>query len=267
MSSGKELHRLEEIMKQLRSENGCPWDREQTHLSLRPYLLEEAYEVLEAIEEDSTEHLLEELGDLLLQVVFHAQIAAEESRFTLTDVLKELNAKLIRRHPHVFAGKEVGGVKEVLVNWEEIKAAEHEEKPACVLDGIPASLPALMRAEKMQVKAACLGFDWGEISGPLAKVKEEAEELATAWRLWRKEGQAQEQGRQIEEEFGDLLFSLVNLARFLGIRPELALNRTSDKFYQRFRRMEESAAARGESLHRLTLAQMDELWEESKKHF
>ena len=209
MNSSTELQRLVEIMQKLRGEDGCPWDREQTHASLRPYLLEEAYEVLEAIEENSPAHLREELGDLLLQVVFHAQIAEEQGKFTLDEVLHELNAKLIRRHPHVFGGQEVDGVKEALANWEEIKTAEKEEKPASLLDGIPKTFPALLRAEKIQKKAVRVGFDWPEITGPLAKVKEEAEELVKAWRRQEEEGPNAKNKRQLEEEFGDLLFSLV----------------------------------------------------------
>lgn len=265
MSNSTEWQRLVEIMERLRGEKGCPWDREQTHTSLRPCLLEEAYEVLEAIDENSPVHLREELGDLLLQVVFHAQIAEEQDEFTLGDVLSELNAKLIRRHPHVFGEKEVDGVKGVLAKWEQIKTEEKKEKPASLLDGVPSTFPALMRAEKIQTKAVQAGFDWPEITGPLAKVKEEADELVKAWRLREQEGSNVAAIRQQEEEFGDLLFSLVNLARFLKIEPELALQRTCDKFYHRFCLMEEQAAARGESLANLTLAQLDVLWEESKR--
>ncbi len=266
MSSSHELKKLEEIMEHLRGENGCPWDREQTPISLRPYLLEEAYEVLEAIDEGSPEHLREELGDLLLQVVFHTQIAKEREQFTLVDVIRELNEKLIRRHPHVFASTEVEGVKDVLKNWEKIKAAEKEEKPISALDGIPVNLPALMRAEKIQIKASHLGFDWDEINGPLQKVKEEAEELVEARMAYEQKNKDESLYRKMEEEFGDLLFSLVNLARFLGARPEIALNRSVDKFYDRFRKMEQSAAAHGEVLADLTLTQMDELWEKSKEN-
>ena len=261
MRSGEELERLEEIMRTLRSEKGCPWDRKQTHRTLRTSLLEEAYEVLEAIEEDSPEHLREELGDLLLQIVFHAQLAAEKGRFTLADVLADLNAKLIRRHPHVFAGQEVSGVEGVITNWERIKAEEKRDERPSALSGVPTTLPALMRAEKVQAKAARVGFDWPNIKGPLAKVQEETEELVAAWEAGTKDEETQ---RQLEEEFGDLLFSLVNLARFLKIRPELALLRSTDKFVRRFRRLEEKAAAKGEKLTDLTLAEMDALWEEEK---
>ncbi|HHT06771.1 MAG TPA: nucleoside triphosphate pyrophosphohydrolase [Hydrogenispora sp.] len=262
MSSGQELERLEEIMRTLRSDRGCPWDREQTHRSLRPYLLEEAYEVLEALEEESPAHLREELGDLLLQVVFHAQLAAESGLFTLADVLAELNAKLLRRHPHVFATPEETGAEAAVANWEEIKAREKAEVPCSALSGVPTTFPALMRAEKVQTKAARVGFDWSEVRGPLAKVKEEAEELVAVWEAGVKSEADQ---RKLEEEFGDLLFSLVNLARFLKIRPELALLRSTDKFVRRFRYIEERAAAQGQELSTLTLEEMDQLWEEEKK--
>nr|WP_269206201.1 nucleoside triphosphate pyrophosphohydrolase [Capillibacterium thermochitinicola] len=253
---------MEEIMRTLRSERGCPWDRKQTHRSLRPYLLEEAYEVLEALEEESPAHLREELGDLLLQVVFHAQLAAESGHFTLADVLADLNAKLIRRHPHVFDNQEVTGAEAAVANWEAIKAREKETEPCSALSGVPTTFPALMRAEKVQAKAARVGFDWPEVRGPLAKIKEEAEELVAVWEAGVKSEADQ---RRLEEEFGDLLFSLVNLARFLKIRPELALLRSTEKFVRRFRCLEERAAARGQDLSALTLEEMDQLWEEEKK--
>ena len=262
MRSGRELERLEEIMRTLRSERGCPWDRKQTHRSLRPYLLEEAYEVLEALEEESPAHLREELGDLLLQVVFHAQLAAESGHFTLADVLADLNAKLIRRHPHVFANTKVSGAEAAAANWEAIKTQEKETPPCTALSGVPTTFPALMRAEKVQAKAARVGFDWPEVRGPLAKIKEEAEELVAVWEAGVKSEADQ---RKLEEEFGDLLFSLVNLARFLKIRPELALLRSTEKFVRRFRCLEERAAARGQDLATMTLEEMDQLWEEEKK--
>ena len=262
MSSGQELERLEEIMRTLRSDQGCPWDRKQTHRSLRPYLLEEAYEVLEALEEESPAHLREELGDLLLQVVFHAQLAAESGHFTLAEVLAELNAKLIRRHPHVFAAPEKTEVEAVVANWEEIKAREKAAAPSSALSGVPTTFPALMRAEKVQAKAARVGFDWPDVRGPLAKVKEESEELVAVWEAGV---ESEADRRKLEEEFGDLLFSLVNLARFLKIRPELALLQSTEKFVRRFRCLEERAAAQGQELSALTLEEMDQLWEEEKK--
>ncbi|NLY91917.1 MAG: nucleoside triphosphate pyrophosphohydrolase [Firmicutes bacterium] len=262
MRSGEELERLEEIMRTLRGEQGCPWDRKQTHRTLRASLLEEAYEVLEAIEEDSPEHLREELGDLLLQVVFHAQLAAEKGRFTLADVLADLNAKLIRRHPHVFGDQEANGAEGVIANWERIKAEEKGEERPSALSGVPTTFPALMRAEKVQAKAARVGFDWPDIHGPLAKVQEEAKELVAAWEAGVK---SEEGRRRLEEEYGDLLFSLVNLARFLQIRPELALLRSTEKFIRRFQHLEKRVAAKGEKLTALTLEEMDALWEEEKE--
>ena len=262
MGCGQELERLEEIMRTLRSEHGCPWDREQSHWTLRPYLLEEAYEVLEAIEENSPAHLREELGDLLLQTVFHAQLAAEAEQFNLTAVLQELNAKLIRRHPHVFAEGEATSAEGVVATWEQIKAKEKGSARSSALSGVPTTLPALMHAEKTQAKAARVGFDWPGIEGPLAKVQEEAAELVEAWEA----GAQDEEGRRkLEEEYGDLLFSLVNLARFLKIRPELALRRSTEKFTRRFRRLEERVALEGQELSSLTLEEMDAIWEEEKK--
>jgi tetrapyrrole methylase family protein/MazG family protein len=263
VSCGQELERLEEIMRILRSEHGCPWDRAQNHWTLRPYLLEETYEVLEAIEEDSPTHLREELGDLLLQTVFHAQLAAEAEQFDLTAVLQELNAKLIRRHPHVFAEGKEKSAEGVVTTWEQIKAKEKAEIRTSALSGIPTTLPALMGAEKTQTKAARVGFDWPQIEGPLAKVQEEAAELVEVWEA----GVDDEEGRRrLEEEFGDLLFSLVNLARFLQVRPELALRRSTEKFVRRFRYLEERVAAEGRELASLTLEEMDAIWEEEKQY-
>ena len=196
-----------------------------------------------------------------MKIVFHAQLATEKGRYTLADVIAELNAKLSRRHPHVFADQKVSGVEGVITNWERIKAEEKGEERRSVLSGVPTTFPALMRAEKVQTKAARVGFDWPDINGPLAKVQEEAKELVAAWET---AGESEEARQQLEEEFGDLLFSLVNLARFLKIRPELALLRSTDKFVRRFRRLEEKVAAKGEKLTDLTLAEMDALWEEEK---
>ncbi len=267
-SSGKELERLEAVMERLRGEAGCPWDRKQTHTTLRPYLLEEAYEVLEAIDNGSPSQLQEELGDLLLQVVFHAQIAREKGEFTLAGVIKGITEKLIRRHPHVFGGEKVDGIAGVMKNWDQIKAEEKKEAPASALDGIPASLPALLRAAKVQEKASRLGFDWPDIKGPLAKVKEEIKEFRRAWKAWEKAAnkkEREEKHKKMEEEFGDILFALVNAGRFLGIQPEPALNMVTEKFCRRFRAMEEMARRRGLDLANMTLEEMDCLWEESKE--
>lgn len=254
-------------MERLRGEEGCPWDRKQTHTSLRPYLLEETYEVLEAIDEGSAAALREELGDLLLQVVFHAQIARENNRFSLAEVIAGINEKLIRRHPHVFAGVKVDGVSGVLKKWDQIKAEEKEEAPSSALDGIPAHFPALLRAGKMQEKASRLGFDWPDFKGPLAKISEESKEFHQAWNAWRKarsEEEKEEKRREMEEEYGDILFALVNLGRFLEIQPEVALQQSTGKFYRRFRAMEEAAVRQGLDLREMTLEEMDQLWEERK---
>ncbi|NLY88482.1 MAG: nucleoside triphosphate pyrophosphohydrolase [Firmicutes bacterium] len=254
-------------MERLRSDSGCPWDRQQTHTSLRPCLIEEAYEVLEAIEKGSAAALREELGDLLLQVVFHAQIARENADFTLADVIAGSNDKLIRRHPHVFGGTKVDGVEGVLNNWEQIKAEEKETAPASALDGVPLHFPALLRAVKIQEKASRLGFDWPDCKGPLAKIREESKEFHRAWNAWRKartEEEKEEKRRQMEEEFGDILFALVNFGRFLEIEPETALHRVIEKFYRRFRAMEEAAARQGLDIRKMTLAEMDRLWEAEK---
>ncbi|HHU81742.1 MAG TPA: nucleoside triphosphate pyrophosphohydrolase [Firmicutes bacterium] len=267
MNSGEELEKLERIMERLRGEDGCPWDRKQTHASLRPCLIEEAYEVLEAIEKESAAALREELGDLLLQVVFHAQIARENGDFSLAEVITGINEKLIRRHPHVFGDAQVDGVEGVLKNWEQIKAEEKKEASASALDSIPTHFPALLRAGKMQEKASRLGFDWPDMKGPLAKISEESKEFHRAWNAWRKarsKEEKEEKRREMEEEFGDILFALVNLSRFLGIDPETALHRVTGKFYRRFRAMEEAAAKQGLDIRKMTLAEMDRLWEAEK---
>ncbi|HEY8343864.1 MAG TPA: nucleoside triphosphate pyrophosphohydrolase [Bacillota bacterium] len=297
-SSGEEVERLESIMEQLRGDNGCPWDRKQTHQSLRPYLLEEAYEVLQAIEEDQPGHIQEELGDLLLQVVFHAQIGKERGVFDLASVIRGVNEKMIRRHPHVFRSsisnqnpqiRPVHGVADVLDNWEKIKAEERAggfngetdgqgTEEESILDSVPINLPALLQAEKIQRKATQVGFDWSDLKGPLSKVREELDEVRKAWEEWQSflnKGSEANQGSQdpkiavrlqskVEEEFGDLLFALVNTARFLGVHPEIALLRTIEKFRRRFRRMEQQAKTEGREFAALTLAEMDELWEKSK---
>jgi len=247
-----------DIVARLRGENGCPWDRVQTHTSLKPDLIEETYEVLEAIDEGDDDELCEELGDLLMQVLLHSQIASEEGRFDIEQVIRGLSRKLIRRHPHVFGEVQVSGVSEVLTNWERIKRGEEGNRDrTSILDGIPRQLPALMRAYKVQRKAAKDGFDWDRVEGVLEKIEEELSELKQAC---LSEAQA-----EIEEELGDLLFSLVNLSRFLNVDPESALQKAIKKFESRFRLIEEMASAKGEELKGLTLAQMDELWERAKE--
>lgn len=247
---------LVEIVGLLRAPGGCPWDREQTHRSIRRDLLEEAYEVAEAIDQGSPEHLKEELGDLLLQVVFHAVLAQEEGQFGLDDVADGICKKLIYRHPHVFGDVTVGSAGEVLRNWEELKKKEkHQTSQADAADAVARSLPALWRAEKVQKKAAKVGFDWPDVSGALDKVVEETAELRAAI---DGDGDA-------SEELGDLLFAAVNVGRFLKADPEASLTAATDKFAARFRRVEESAKARGRTLEGMSLAELDELWDEAKQ--
>ncbi|CEP68386.1 Tetrapyrrole methylase [Moorella glycerini] len=250
---------LKAIMARLRGEGGCPWDREQTHQSLKRYLIEESYEVLEAIDIGDMHKLCEELGDLLLQVVFHARLAEENGDFTLADCLEAICAKMRRRHPHVFATAILNTAGEVLARWDQIKAAEKksngEGEPSVL--SVPRGLPALMKALKVQEQAARVGFDWSDVTGVWAKVEEELEEL--------KEAVAGEERREQAAEVGDVLFALVNLARWLGVEPEAALQATVAKFMQRFQYIERKARQKGLDIKGLSLAEMDALWEEAKK--
>ena len=240
------------IIALLRGEGGCPWDREQTHQSIRRNLLEEAYEVCEAIDEQDSEHLREELGDLMMQVLFHAQIEEEKGSFDLDGVADGACKKLILRHPHVFGDVQVENSAEVLENWDAIKRVEkHQATTGDAMDSVARSLPALWRAEKIQKKAAKAGFDWKNISGASEKISEELHELQCAIR----------DGDGIEEELGDVLFSVVNTARFAGVDPEAALHRSCEKFIRRYRAMEEEAASRGEELSALPLEQQDEIYQ------
>lgn len=252
------LDPLVEVLAALRGENGCPWDREQTHHSLTRYLLEESYEVLEAIAQEDRYKLCEELGDLLLQIVFHARIAAEEGRFDVNDVINGITEKMIRRHPHVFGDVSVKDSREVLVNWEKIKSEERGgAEPASVLDGVGRHLPALLRAAYIQARAARVGFDWPDYRGALEKVREEAGEVAMAVESGRQ--------REVESELGDLLFAAVNLARLLGVEAEVALTGAVDRFCRRFRHVEEEAARVGRQLTECTLEEMDAWWEQAKR--
>ncbi len=246
------------IMKLLRSENGCPWDKEQDHKSLRQSVLEEAYEVVEAIDNDDIDSLAEELGDLLLQVIFHSQIAEEEGDFNIYDVMSSLGQKLIYRHPHVFLQKDVENSEEVVYNWNMLKYSKRNiNKFTDKLKDIP-KLPALMTSFKIQEKAAEIGFDWEDMKGPLNKIKEEYEEVLEAIDKY-------ELGHEkIEDEIGDLLFAIVNLSRFLKINPELALNRTIKKFIDRFEFIEKAVEGSGKKLEDMTLEELDKLWDESK---
>jgi MazG family protein len=252
------LEQLREIVAKLRGPGGCPWDREQTHATLRGGLLEEAYEVVAAIDAGDDANLREELGDLLLQVIFHSQLATEEGRFGFDDVAREIADKLVRRHPHVFGAESAETSAAVLVKWDEIKRAEKGGAAATtsLLDGLPAGLPALMHAHKVQKKASKIGFDWPDTPPILAKVREEIAEL--------EEAIAGGSAAEVEGELGDLLFSVVNLARHLHVEAEVALSGSTEKFSSRFRAMEGLARERGLELGKLTLEEMDVLWEEVK---
>jgi tetrapyrrole methylase family protein/MazG family protein len=269
-SAGLWFERLVRLQDRLRAPNGCPWDVEQTHLTLRTYLIEEAYEVLEALESGNDAKFAEELGDLLLQVVFHAQIATEQGRFTAADVLREIHQKMVRRHPHVFGEKRAKNATEVLKNWEQIKAEERraengkgssssvesEKAPASLLDGIPHTLPAVMQGFQLTRRASRIGFDWDNVGGVVDKLQEELAELRNA--------QSAQSSRQIEEELGDVLFAAVNLARFLKVDPEIALKRTNAKFSSRFREMERLAHASGRALADVPRNEMESLWDQAK---
>ncbi len=251
------INGLKDIMATLRGNDGCPWDREQSHQSLRPFLIEEAYEVSEAVGSGRTEWIIEELGDVLLQVVFHAQIGTEAGTFDFDDIVEAICAKMIRRHPHVFGDITVEGTKDVLSNWDRIKNTEKGKNRKSLLDGIPKELPALMKASKIQEKAARVGFDWDSIKGAIDKVHEELSEMESAL----DEGHSD---NKISEEIGDLLFSVVNVSRFIGVDPETALTNTIGKFYRRFRYIEEFAKTKGFRLEDMSLEEMDLLWEEAK---
>lgn len=254
----KEFCELVETMRRLRGPGGCPWDQEQSHETLKPYLLEESYEALEAVDSEDPAKLCAELGDVLLQVVFHAQIAEENARFDIAAVCKRINDKLIYRHPHVFSDVQVSGSDQVVDNWEQLKRREKEAATRqSALDGIPAALPALMHATDVQKKAARVGFDWTDIEGPLEKIDEELGELQQA--------RAGGDREQVIHELGDLLFAVVNVARFLKIDAEDALRMACRRFDARFREMEKQAAAQGRSLREMTLEQMDRLWEDAKE--
>jgi tetrapyrrole methylase family protein/MazG family protein len=268
--AGLWFERLVKLQARLRAPNGCPWDVEQTHLTLRTYLIEEAYEVLEALESGDDAKFAEELGDLLLQVVFHAQIATDERRFTAADVVREIHQKMVRRHPHVFGELRAKNAKDVLKNWEQIKADERlaknaeqgiagagdAETPASLLDGIPHTLPAVMQGFQLTRRASRIGFDWENVDGVIEKLREELGELRKA-----QDAQAAE---QIEDEIGDVLFAAVNLARFLKVDPEIALKRTNAKFTSRFRSMERLARDTGRKLADVPREEMESLWDQAK---
>ncbi|SMD04399.1 nucleoside triphosphate pyrophosphohydrolase [Sporomusa malonica] len=254
------LDPIVDVMARLRSPGGCVWDIEQTHLSLRRYIVEEVYEVLEAIELADGVKLCEELGDLLLQIVFHARVAEESGGFTMQDVVDTVTEKMVRRHPHVFGEITVRDAAEVVVNWEQIKKREKPGERPRVLDGIPVGLPSLMTAYKLQAKAAKVGFDWSEIGPVWDKITEELAEVREA-----AAAPEAERGQKTEDELGDVLFAVVNLARFMGVDPETALNRTNNKFRRRFSHIETRLSEQGKSWESMDLAGLDELWKEAKE--
>jgi tetrapyrrole methylase family protein / MazG family protein len=255
---GALFDRLVEIMATLRSPAGCPWDRAQDSTSLKPYLLEEAYEVLEALEQGTPHKLKDELGDLLFQVIFHAQLAHERGDFDVYDILAGTIAKMTRRHPHVFGSAAASTPKEALQNWEEIKRQEKTATQATsVLDGVPRQLPALLRAQRLQDKASRVGFDWQHVEQVWEKMSEELQELRAAMNQGNRAA--------IEAELGDVLFVLVNLARFLEINPDEALHKTTTKFIHRFQFIERELNRQSKTPKQATLAEMDALWEQAKQ--
>ncbi len=256
-SNTSRFDKLMEIMRRLRAPGGCPWDAEQTHESLKRYLLEEAYEVIEAIDASSTTMLKEELGDILLQVVFHAVIAEERGDFAINDIIDTLNDKLIRRHPHVFDDLKVNNIDELIENWERIKKMEKGEARKSVLSGVPAELPALLKAHKITEKAARVGFDWADVDEVFAKVLEELKEF--------EETMFEENQERMEAELGDLLFAIVNLGRFLSLNPEEALRKTIVRFMKRFSHIEETLHSANKEMQEVSPKEINRLWEEAKE--
>ncbi|HPP73897.1 MAG TPA: nucleoside triphosphate pyrophosphohydrolase [Armatimonadota bacterium] len=253
-----EFGALVEVVAALRSPNGCPWDREQDHKSLRKYLIEESYEVIDAIDHGSPAKIEEELGDVLLQVLLHAQIAAENGEYDIADVCERIRKKLIRRHPHVFGEVEVSGVDDVLHNWEEIKSREPgREQITSAIGGVPQSLPALMRAAEISKRAARTGFEWPNMEGVIDKLHEETGELGQAIESSDRE--------KVKSEIGDLLFTIVNISRWAKVDPEEALREMLDRFQTRFSAIEEHAQSTGKSISDLSIEEMDEIWDQAKK--
>ncbi|KON85866.1 hypothetical protein AF332_02935 [Sporosarcina globispora] len=251
----KDFSKLRSIIAELRGPNGCPWDKKQNHESLKKYLIEEAYELIEAIDNEDSEHMTEELGDVLLQVMLHAQIGEDEGYFTIDDVIEGLSEKMVRRHPHVFGDVQAEDEEDVLKNWQTIKQEEKGDKQESIMDSVPKSFPNLMKAAEIQKKAAKVGFDWKEVEPAWEKVKEEIDEF---------EKEAANSSPQMESEFGDILFALVNISRFYKIDAEEATRKTNEKFIRRFTYVEERVMMSGRNFEDFTLEQLDEFWNEAK---
>jgi MazG family protein len=247
---------LVQLMTTLRGPNGCPWDRKQTLPDLKPYVIEEAYEVVDAIDRDDRAALAEEVGDMLLEAVFIAEITREEGTFDVYDSITAIHDKLVRRHPHVFADAEAKDAEEVLVNWEKLKSDERKAENKSVLSGVPRSMPALLKASRLTEKAARVGFDWRRTEDVFDKLDEEIGEL--------REAVASGEASKIEDEIGDLLFTIANIARKVGANPEEALQSTNRKFMRRFESMEKQVHERGQNLDQLSLEEMDALWDQAK---
>jgi MazG family protein len=273
LTAGDWFEKLVAVQARLRAPNGCPWDREQTHATLRTYLIEEAYEVLEALEGGDDAKFAEEMGDLLLQIVFHSQIAREEGRFTVADVIREVHDKMVRRHPHVFGEKRAKNAAEVLKNWEQLKKEERSaaakkngdgaKKAESLMDGVSKALPATLEGFQLTRRAARIGFDWESVDGVLEKMKEETEELRSEIGGRPRQGHRKKSART-EEEMGDLLFAAVNLARWLEIDPEIALKKANAKFAARFRGMEKMAGESGKALANVPREELERLWVQAK---
>jgi tetrapyrrole methylase family protein / MazG family protein len=254
--AGQRFVELLTMMARLRGDSGCPWDREQTRDSLRPFLVEETYEVLDALDTGDAGRIREELGDLLFQVVFHAEIAQERGEFSMSDLLETLVSKMTRRHPHVFGNRPVGSAAEALAQWEAIKDSENHGSPRSTLAGVPRALPGLLRAQRVQHKAGRVGFDWPDAAGALEKVREELEEVTEALRRGDEDA--------IGREMGDLLFSVVNVARLANVDPEGTMQAAVDRFARRFASMEEAARAEGRELAALSPDEWERLWSRAK---
>jgi len=250
------LEDLVELMATLRGENGCPWDKKQTKTTIRPYIIEETYEVAEAVDENDPAKLREELGDLLFEIIFYAQMMTEEDGIDIYDIMADIHAKMVRRHPHIFGDVKVSGADEVLVNWEQIKQEEKKAERNSVLEGVPKNLPSLLRAHRLQSKASNVGFQWENFQQVIEKLDEEFYELRHAY----KTGDV----AQIEEEFGDMLFVMVSVARFLRVNPDNALQKAIKKFTTRFQHIEQQVKAAGKDWKDMSLGEMEHLWQESK---